>query len=219
LRNRDAACARRALGRPLGGPRRERVVSDRVAVDVVAVDQIFGNQHVHHRKRERTVGARHERDVLVALLCGGAAIRIDRDQPRAAALGFLRTRPEVKIGRDRVAAPDQDELAVLVSLEVHADGRADDRRPPRLAGRCAYRAVEQGGAQAVKEAPVHRRILQESHRACVAVGHDCLRSIRRGRDVRKPRRDLVDRLVPRDAREAPFALATDAAHRMQHTLV
>ena len=71
----------------------------------------------------------------------------------------------------------------------------------------------------MEEAAVHRPVLQKAHRAGVAVGHDRLRAVGRAGDVAEARGDLVERLVPRDAREASFALAADPAHRMQHALV
>ncbi len=157
--------------------------------------------------------------MLVALGRRGAAVRVDRDEPRAAPLRFLRARPEVHVGRDRIAAPDQDQPAVLELLEVHAEGSADGRGPAGLAGGRTDRAVEQRRAQPMEEAAVHRAVLQQAHRAGVAVRQDGLRAVGRRGDVREPVGDGRERLVPRDAREAAFALATDAAHRMQHALV
>ena len=209
---------RDARRRPFGGPRRQRVEAHRVAIDVVAVDELLGDQHVHQAVGECCVGAGHQRDVLVTLLGRRAAIRVDGDQPRTAALGFLRARPEVQVRRDRVAAPDQDQPAVLVLLDVHPDRRADHGAPASLAGGSADRAVEQRRAETVEEAPVHRAVLQIAHRARVAVGHDGLRTVGRGRDAGEARRNLVERLVPRDAGEAAFAFAAHAAHRMQHAV-
>ena len=183
------------------------------------IDQVLGDQHVHHPERERGVGTRHQRQVLMAFFGGGASVRIDRDQFRAPPLRLLRPRPEVQVRHDRVAAPDQDQATVLELLDVGADRRADGGGPARLAGRRADRPVEQRRAEAVEEAAVHRAVLQESHRAGVRIGDDCLRSVARGRDGRKFRGDRVERLVPADPLEAAFALAADTLHRMQHALV
>ena len=211
--------ARGALRRPRGGTLRQLGEAGRVAVDVVVVDEIVGDQHMHEAERERAVGARQQRDVLVAFFGGRAAVRIDRDQLRAAPFGFLRAHPEMQVRRDRVAAPDQDQPAVLVLLDVHADRRADGGGPAGLAGRRADRAVEQRRAESMEEAAVHRRVLQEPHRAGVAVGKNGLRSGGRRRDGAEARGDRGQRLVPRDALETAFAFAADASHRMQHALV
>ena len=148
----------------------QRVEADRVAIDVVVIDEVLGDQHVHQAERERGVGARQERDVLVALFGRLAAIRVDGDELRAAALRFLRARPQVQVGRDRVAAPDEDQAAVLELLDVGPDDGADRRDPAGLAGGRADGAVEQRRAEAMEEAAVHRAVLQEAHRARVVYG-------------------------------------------------
>ena len=157
--------------------------------------------------------------MLLALFRGGAAVRIDRDELRAAPLGFLRLHPEMQVGGHGIAAPDDDELAVAVLLDVHADRGADHGGPARLAGRGADRAVEERGAQAMEEAPVHRGVLQQPHGAGVAVGEDRLRAVGAAGDRGEALGDDVERVVPGDALEAAFALGAHAAHGMEHALV
>src|SRR6185437_1994319 len=171
------------------------------------------DQYVYDAERKRRVGARQRCDVDVALLGRRAAIRIDRNELRAAPLRFLCARPEVQARRDRIAAPDDDEAAVLELLDVHADRGADDRGPSRLAGGRADRAIEKRCAQAMEEATIHRRALEQPHRSRVAVRKDRLRAVARPGDRLEALCDLVERLVPRDAREAALALGADAAHR------
>ena len=144
------------------------VEAERVARDVVAVDQALGDQHVHHAERERAVGAGQQRDVLRAFLRRQAAVRIDRDHLGAAALRLLHARPQVQVGDDRVGAPEQDQLRLVEALRVHADRAAERRLEAELAGRGAQRAVEQRGAEPVEEAPVHRSVLHHAHGAGVA---------------------------------------------------
>ncbi len=104
-------------------------------------------------------------------------------------------------------------------LDVGAHRGADRRDPSRLAGRRTDRPVEQRRAEAMKEAAIHRAVLQQAHRPGVRIRHDRLRTVGRGRDRAEPRGDRVERLVPGDALEAAFTLRADAAHRMQHALV
>ena len=210
--------ARHALRRKFGGAAAQRIESDRVSVDVVVIDEILRDQHVHHAERERGVGARNERHVLVALFRGLAAIRVDGDELRAAALRFLRLPPEVQIGNDRIAAPDQDQPAVRELLDVRPHRRADGRDPAGLAGGRADGAVEQRRAEPVEEAAIHRAVLQEPHRSRVGVRDDRLRAVGRSGDRAEPGRDGVERLVPGDALEAAFALPAHASHRVQHAL-
>ncbi len=136
-----------------------------------------------------------------------------------APLRLLHARPQVQVGDDRVAAPDQDQTAVLELLDVGAHRGADRRDPSRLAGRRTDRPVEQRRAEAMKEAPIHRAVLQQAHRSGVRVRQDGLRTVGRGGDRAESCRDRPERLVPGDALEAAGPLRADAAHRMQHALV
>ncbi len=144
---------------------------------------------------------------------------IDRDEPGTAAARFLRPRPEVQVGHDRVAAPDQDQPRGIELLDIHPDGRADRRAPSRLAGGRADRAVEQRRAQPMEEAAIHRASLQQAHRPRVGVGEDRLRAVRRRGNRSEPGGDRRERFVPRDALEAALALASHAPHRVQHPVL
>ena len=144
---------------------------------------------------------------------------IDGDQLGAAPLRFLHAAPEVQVRDDRVRAPDHDQLRILELLEVGADRRADGRGVAGLAGGRADRAIEQRRAEPVEKAAVHRAVLQQSHRAGVAVRQDRLRPVGRCGDRRKRCGDGVERFVPGDALERAFALCADALHRIQHALV
>ena len=50
---------RDALRRILAGPHRKLLESQRVAVDIVAVDQMLVDQHVHHAQGQRGVSPGH----------------------------------------------------------------------------------------------------------------------------------------------------------------
>jgi hypothetical protein len=194
----------------------QRVEAQRVAMDVVAVQPPFAHQHVDHAERERPVRAGHQRDVLVALLGRQRAIRVDRDELRAAPLGFLRAAPEMQIRRDGVGAPEDDQPGVLELFDIRTEPRAEGRGEGFAAGRRADRAVEEAGPELVEEAARHRFALHQSHGASVAVRHDAL-WIARG-DVLQPAGDIGQRDVPAHALEAALALAAHAAQRMQHTI-
>ena len=57
------------------------------------VDEPLGEQRLHHRQRGRRVGARADGHVLVGLLGGAAAARVDDDQPRRRARRSASMRP------------------------------------------------------------------------------------------------------------------------------
>ncbi len=161
LGGRDAAEPRHTLRVELAGTRGERIEAQRVALDVVAVEPAFAHQHMHHAECKGAVRARQQRDVLVALLSRQRTVRIDGDQLRAVALGFLRATPQVQVGRDGVGAPEDDQLRVLELLDVGAIARAERGRqaPPRPRWRrwCdrerSRRACERSGSPSLRPAP------------------------------------------------------------------
>ena len=110
-KRRDAADRGDPGGSEFGGATRQCFEAERVTLDVVPVEPVFPDQHVHHAQGQGAIRAGHRRDVLMALLGGEAAIWIDRNQSRSAPLGFLRLAPKVKIRSDRVAAPEYDQAA------------------------------------------------------------------------------------------------------------
>ena len=218
LIGRDAAGLRSAFRRPFGGARRERVEPDGVTLDVISIDEIIRDQNMHDAVRERRVRSGQKRDVLMTLFRRRASIRIDGDDARAAPFRFLHARPQMQIRRDRIAAPDHDQPAVLELLEVHPDRCADDRYPSRFACSRANRAVEERCAQPMEKSAIHRLTLNETHRPAIAVRHDRLRAVRRFDDGSEALCDFVQRFIPRNAREASFAFAADTAHRVQNAI-
>ena len=117
--------------------------------------------------------------------------------------------PEVQVRGDRIAAPDEDQTAVDVLLEIHAHRRADDGAPAGLAGGRADRAVEQRRAQPVEEPPVHRRTaLQQAHRArrsCRAGSPAARHRIRRSRGSASAISSSASSQEMRSKRPSPFA--------------
>jgi hypothetical protein len=189
-----------------------------VALDVVVVERVVHDQLVHQREGQRGVGAGQQRDVLVALVGGLGAARVDAHQLRAGALGGLRVAPEMQVAADRVAAPDQDQPRLGEVLDAHADLAAEGHRQAFGAGRGADGAIELRGAQPVEETPVHRLALHQAHGAGIAVGQDGLGASRARRHDAQARGDVVERLVPAHGLEAALALGADAAQRLQQAL-
>ena len=101
--------------------------AQRVLRHVFVVDPVVHDQLVHQRQRQRRVGTRQQRNVLVALVRGFGLARVDAHQPRAGALGRLGVAPEMQIAGDRVAAPDQDQLRFGEEFDPHADLAAQSK--------------------------------------------------------------------------------------------
>ena len=209
----EAGERRRPLRRAGAHARGKPVEAQGVAGDVLAVEQALGDQHLHHRERERAVGAGQRGEVEVALLRGVGAARVDAHQAGAAPLRLLQVAPAVQVGDHRVGPPDEDQAGLGGGLGVGAEHGAHGGPPAVRAGGGADRAFEQGRAEAVEEAPIQALALHQAHGAAVAVGQDRARVL--GGDVAVFRRDGVERLVPGDALEAALALAPHPLHRMQ----
>jgi hypothetical protein len=117
----DAADRRHPRRRVVPARAPERVEAERVAGDVVVIEQLVADQHVHQAERQRAVGSRQQRDVLVALVGGRRAAGVDGDQAGTAPFRFLRQAPEVQVGDDAVASPDDDQPRIDDVLGVEAD--------------------------------------------------------------------------------------------------
>ena len=145
------------VGRPFAHALGQRLEAEGVSGNVIVVEQVFGDQHLHHRQRQRAVGAGHRGEVKVGLGGGLGAPRVDHHEARAAALGLLHVAPAVQVRDHRIATPHDDQPGIDDGLRIHADGAADAGLPARGAGRGTDGAIEQRGAEAVEEAPVHAR--------------------------------------------------------------
>ncbi len=190
----DAADRGRALSRPFGDSRLQLVETIDVIADVVPVEPAVALQFVHHAQRQRAVGAGQQRDVLVALVGRLGAARVDRNQLGAMPLGLLRQRPEMQVAGDRIAAPDDDRLALGEEAHVHAALDAVGGGQRVAAGGRADRAFEQRRAEPVEEAQRHALALHQAHRAGVAVRQNRLRVTRRNR--LEPGRDVAQGVFP-----------------------
>ncbi len=152
----------------------------------------------------------------MALVRSQGTIRVYRHQDRAIALGFLRTRPEMQIRRNRITTPDQDQLGVLELFEIGPDPRADRISVTGTASGSANRAVQQGCPELVQETRRHRFTLHQAHGAGIAIRQNRLRIARRNRAQASGYR--IDCLIPTDAGEFPLALVADPFHRIQQAV-
>ena len=185
-------------------------------VDVVVVQPVVGDELVHQRQRERRVGARAQGDVLVALVGGFGAARIDAHQACAVAFRLLGQPPEMQVAGNGVAAPDQDQLAFCEMLHLHAHFGAQGGHERFSACAGTDRALKVGGAQLVEKARGHAFALDLPHGAGVAVGEDGLRVSRR--NGFQALGDGVQRFVPAHGCELPAALGAGAFERAQDAL-
>ena len=154
--------------------------------------------------------------MLVGLIGAARADGIDHDHVGALAAGGLHELPDVMMRDERIRAPEDDERGVGDALGVHADAVVAEG----IAGGEAPGAHADGEmmlcrAEGVPEAPAGaRQPLDHPEGAGPVVRPDGLGPV--ALDDRPPAgRDLAQRLVPGDPREAPLALLPGAAHGPQ----
>jgi hypothetical protein len=199
LLHRDAADLRRALRRPLQRALAKRLPAQRVGGEVIGVQPVVAHQLMHQCQRQRTVGARAQGDVFVALVGRFGAARVDADDARAVSLGLLHLAPEMQVAGNRVAAPDQDQLRLGKELHFHADLAAKRLQQRLAAGSGANGAIQLRRTQPVEEARCHALALHQSHGAGIAVGQYRF-GLARGNGV-EARGNVVQRFVPADRLE------------------
>ena len=202
-----------ALDRPLGQPGLELGPALRVAREPVAILGALVQHGAHQPERERRVGARAGRDVLVAARGGVGAQRVDRDDVRAALLRREHVAPLVEIGGEQVGAPQDHEVRVLEVLGIHADRAAVGGLQRGAGGRGADRRAQARGAHRGEQARAHDPALHHALGAREVVRQHRLGAVPLDRRAQAGRRRL-DRLVPADALEAPLALGADSPQRM-----
>ena len=208
----EPAHLRGPLDGPLGEPRLELRPSDRVALEPVAVGFALVEDRSHEPERERGIGPRQRRDVLVA--AGGrlGADRIDGDEVGAASTGLEHELPLVQVRVEGVRPPEDHELRVDDVLGVVADSGAE-RRVARGMGRCrAEVRVQLRGPEVAEQPRPERPALDVPHRARVVVRQDRLGPVALDGVLEAVRRE-PQRLVPGDLLETALALAPDAAQR------
>ena len=195
----------------------ERLVAHRVPRDVVVIDQIVANHHVHHGERERGVAARSDLQMPIGGFGRACADRIDDDHRGPAFPRFSDQRPEVEVGDDRVGAPQHDEAAVDDVLWVNAGAGADGRRESGRCDRTADVSLERAAAHDAEEAHVERCHLDDALHTGRAVRQDGL-GARLGDNAAPPRGDIRQRFVPGHALEAALAFRADTLQREQDTV-
>ena len=123
----------------------------------------------------------------------------------------------VKVGRDGVARPDDDELRMHEAFGIDAARRADGQKPCGGRSRRAERLFVHGGAEAIEEGVAGVDALHEAHVAEIAVGHDGLAAVF-GDDLAPAAADFGDRFFPGDALPLAGTLWTFAAERIEQAI-
>ncbi len=164
------------------------------------------------REGERHVRARTHGQMDVGAARQRRRARIDDDEGGAALLGLAHERHEVNAGRRRVHAPEHDQRGVHVVLIGDRRHLAVEGGGGRAGGRRAQRAREPRGAVAAPEPRVEVVLRQQPVRSAVRDRQDGGGAVPGLRPL-EPVHDLLEGLVPRDAREPAFALASAGARR------
>ena len=149
--SRDAGLLRGPLRGVALDPLGQLVVPDGVVPHVGLVGEPFADDHVHHGQRQRAVGAGPDRDVPVRVRGRPVPDRVDHHDLGAPALRLGHERPQVQVGRDHVAGPDEDVPGVHQALRVDPGGRADRHRVGRAGAGVAVGPLGDRRAELVEE--------------------------------------------------------------------
>ncbi len=147
-------------------------------------------------------------------------MRVNQHHARAAPLRLLDEGDGVRMGGGDVRAPDNHHLRLAYLFGVVAVVAANRVLHRRLACGRADGAIQQAGAHAVEQAIVHAAIVDDAHRASVAVGQHRLRPML-GDHPLEVGDDGGNRLIPTDALELapwPFRAVGLAPHWIQHAV-
>ena len=112
--------------RPVRDPFRQCVEPVAPTRNKILVVTVLGDHHPHHRQRDRGIRPRFRLQPDIRDLRRRGAERIDHDDLRTAGLGALDLLPLDRISGDRVAANDQDAVAVVDIISI------GDRQPRHL---------------------------------------------------------------------------------------
>ena len=217
LGDRHAANRRRPFRRARRKMRLELAGTVGIFSHVGAIGKTFAEQHMHHAAGERAVGARPQDDLDVGLLHRVVVVDVDRRDARAALLlGARGMGHHVDLGVDGVGAPDHHEIADAHLARIDAgdlagaDGKADAGDVGADGG--VEARVFLGVGEAIDAVAHH-----DAHRAGVVIRPDRL-GAELALALIEARGDLVQRLVPGDARELAGAFRSGAAQRIQQPL-
>ena len=145
---------------------------------------------------------------------GGGAVRINDRQLRAALLaGAGHVRHHVDLRRNRIAAPDHDQVGLRHLPRVDAAAGTDPGQPADLRQRCADGHLLARVAHHVAQ-PVDAIALHQSHRAGVVERPHRLGAMTRRRSD-KSLGDAIQRLGPADAAELRRSFRTSACERVK----
>ena len=181
----DAAALRGVLR---GAAERElahRVDPGDVGRGVAEVDEVLGDEHVDHGQQQEGVGPGPDGDVLVGLLRGPRAARVDDDDPpaagpdRAQAPAHVGRGHEAPVGGHRVG-PEHEQVVRAVEVgERHREAGAEQVRDGQLLGLLVDGAGREEVLRAQRleqEPPVEQRGEVVGRAGC-----RCRRPRRRGR--------------------------------------
>ena len=204
----------RGLGRRVAPrARHELVEALNVALDEAVVEGASPLQLRRDGPGEDHVGAWPERDVKIGLLGDLDPLGVDHHDLGAVPLRLVDDGHEVEVRPRDVVAPHDDELRVRGLLGPDARHRAVGARPGLGADAAAQGlSVEQGRAEAMEEAQIHRGVGEHAMRTRIVEGQHGLRPVG-GDGGRHARVDEVERFLPGDPLEASLALGPHPAKR------
>ena len=181
-----------------------------VAIEIIPIRLAVAEQAMHHRQRERAVGAGLDQHREIRLLHRAVHVDIDRDDLRAALFARAhRMRHHVDLRVDRIGAPDHDQIGFRHFARIG---------PGDLAGSGGKTGVGRVDADRGMKAGIFLHVAQtmdavahhQTHGAGVIIRPDRLRAMR-PLGLEEFLRHEIERVIPRHRRELPGAFRARSA--------
>ena len=207
---------RHLLGRVSRQDSRAKLLgTDGHRLQVIPILELVTKHDVHHREGERRIASGPDRDVLVAGVGRARPAWIDCDDSCAPVSRLSDEWPEVRVRRERVGSPKDDEPRPVDGLGIGSHSPAIGDVEGLGAGCGADGPVETRRSDGMKEPPVHRFALDQAHRSGVRVGEDRLRTIRGLDDALESVGNDTECLVPARSPERGGPFRSGSNHRVK----
>ena len=134
-------------------------------LDVRGIVEAVADDDVHHAEGERRIRAGSDLHEPIGEGSGAVPMHVDMHERGTVPLRLADVRHLVHVGGDDVGAPRDDIACVGRRLGVGSAVRADGHVEAGIAGGGTDGARELAGSEAIEEAPIHTRIVDDAHRA------------------------------------------------------
>src|SRR5260370_34067296 len=174
------------------------------------------HHYMHHSKRKRRVGARKWLYMPVSRTRGQRANGVNDDYTGALTLSLPQKRHDMRCGTGRVTAPNQDQFTMHQHLRGGSQATPYREHDGLLSCSAAYSPFELACPQAIPEAGIGDRVINQPQSACITVREDALRPISCD-NITPSFCNLSNSLIPRNTPGCATSFRANTSHRVEHS--